>query len=83
MAIHPRSRLTAWLSELRRSPSPSKIHSTPLHPVRNIAMAKSGFVFSSTTYIEQDRQYAQLTLRVPADRFDETIAELRGAPLGK
>ena len=48
--------------------------------VRNIAMAKSGFVFSSTTYVEQERQYAQLTLRVPADRFDETISELRGAP---
>jgi hypothetical protein len=48
--------------------------------VRNLAMAKSGFVFSSTTYVEQERQYAQLTLRVPADRFDETISELRSAP---
>ena len=48
--------------------------------IRNLATTKGGFVFSSTTYTEEDRQYAQLTLRVPADRFDETIADLRTAP---
>jgi hypothetical protein len=48
--------------------------------VRNLALTKGGFVFSSTTYTENDQEYAQLTLRVPADRFDETIADLRTAP---
>jgi hypothetical protein len=48
--------------------------------VRNLASAKSGFVFSSTTYTQQDQQYAQLTLRVPADQFDDTITELRSSP---
>ncbi len=48
--------------------------------VRNLAVTKGGFMFSSTTYTENQREYAQLTLRVPADRFDETIAELRTAP---
>lgn len=48
--------------------------------VRNIAAGKGGFVFSSTTYSEDERQYAQLTLRVPATSFDDTISELRGAP---
>ena len=48
--------------------------------VRNLAVTKGGFIFSSTTYTEEDREYAQLTLRVPADRFDETIADLRTAP---
>jgi hypothetical protein len=48
--------------------------------VRNLATSRSGFVFSSTTYTQQDQQYAQLTLRVPADRFDDTISELRAAP---
>ncbi|CAN5537619.1 hypothetical protein BH24CHL1_BH24CHL1_07300 [soil metagenome] len=47
--------------------------------VRNLAITKGGFVFSSTTYTEDDRQYAQLTLRVPAERFDETISDLRTA----
>lgn len=48
--------------------------------VRNLATTKGGFVFSSTTYTENDQEYAQLTLRVPAERFDETIADLRSAP---
>lgn len=48
--------------------------------VRNLALTKGGFVFSSSTYTEEDRQYAQLTLRVPAERFDETISDLRTAP---
>jgi len=48
--------------------------------VRNLAVAKGGFIFSSTTYTEDERQYAEVTLRVPSDRFDETIAELSSAP---
>jgi hypothetical protein len=48
--------------------------------VRNLATSKSGFVFSSTTYTQHDQQFAQLTLRVPADHFDDTIAELRSSP---
>lgn len=48
--------------------------------VRNLAITKGGFVFASSTYIENDRQYAQITLRVPSDRFDETISDLRSAP---
>lgn len=48
--------------------------------IRNLATTKGGFVFSSITYTEENLQYAQITLRVPADRFDETIADLRTAP---
>ena len=48
--------------------------------VRNLAISKGGFVFSSTTYMQDDYQYAQLTLRVPSDRFDELISDLRSAP---
>ena len=48
--------------------------------VRNIAAGNGGFVFSSTTYSEDDQQYAQLTIRIPASNFDDTISELRGAP---
>lgn len=48
--------------------------------VRNLALTKGGFVFSSSTYTEDDRQFAQLTLRVPADSFDDTISDLRTAP---
>ena len=48
--------------------------------VRNLATSRSGFVFSSTTYTQRDQQFAQLTLRVPADHFDDTISKLRAAP---
>lgn len=48
--------------------------------IRNMAVTKGGFVFSSSTYTEDERHYAEVTLRVPSDRFDETIAELSTAP---
>lgn len=47
--------------------------------VRNLATTKGGFVFSSTTYIDRGYNYAQLTIRIPSDRFDDTISELRSA----
>lgn len=47
---------------------------------RNIAATRGGFVFSSTTYTQDDQQYAQLTLRVPSEFFDDVISDLRAAP---
>lgn len=47
--------------------------------VRNIAATKGGFVFSSTTYVDHGHNYAQLTIRIPSDRFDDTVSELRSA----
>jgi hypothetical protein len=49
--------------------------------VRGIASAKGGFVFSSSSSVNDDRQVAQLTLRVPVERFDETMSELRAGQL--
>lgn len=47
--------------------------------VRNLATTKGGFVFSSNTYVDRGYDYAQLTIRIPSDRFDDTISELRSA----
>ncbi len=47
--------------------------------VRNLATTKGGFVFSSTTYVDHGHNYAQLTIRIPSDRFDDTVSELRSA----
>jgi hypothetical protein len=43
-------------------------------------VGSGSFIFYSTTYTERGHHYAQLTLRVPADRFDETISAMRAAP---
>lgn len=48
--------------------------------VRDLAGQRSGFVFGSTSYIEEGYQYAQVTIRVPSDQFEGVLAELRGAP---
>lgn len=48
--------------------------------VRDLALAKGGFVFSSNSNVEDERQYAQVTLKVPADQFDATMNDLRNAP---
>lgn len=48
--------------------------------VRILATFRGGFVFASSSYVENEREYAQLTLRVPADQYDATISELRTAP---
>jgi hypothetical protein len=45
--------------------------------LRDLAARKSGFVFSSNTYIRDESEFAQITLRVPADQLDSTIQELR------
>jgi hypothetical protein len=51
-----------------------------LESVRLMATAKGGYVFSSSSYVEQERQFAQITIQVPVDQFDATMNELRGAP---
>lgn len=53
--------------------------SSALESVRVMATAKGGFVFSSSSYIEQDRQFAQVTIQVPVEQFDSTMNDLRGA----
>jgi hypothetical protein len=51
-----------------------------LESVRMMATAKGGFVFASNSYIEQDRQFAQITIQVPVEQFDATMNDLRSAP---
>ena len=50
-----------------------------LESVRVMATAKGGFVFSSNSYIEQERQFAQITIQVPVEQFDSTMNDLRSA----
>ncbi len=50
-----------------------------LESVRVMATTKGGFVFSSNSYIEQDRQFAQITIQVPVEQFDSTMNDLRSA----
>ena len=45
--------------------------------LRGVAISRTGFVFASNTYIEDGREFAQITLKVPADQFDATINEIR------
>ncbi|HYI15344.1 MAG TPA: DUF4349 domain-containing protein, partial [Thermomicrobiales bacterium] len=51
-----------------------------LESVRVMATTKGGFVFSSNSYVEQDRQFAQITIQVPVEQFDSTMNDLRNAP---
>jgi hypothetical protein len=48
--------------------------------VRDLAGQRGGFVFGSSSYIEEGFEYAQITIRVPSDQFDNVMGELRGAP---
>ncbi len=48
--------------------------------VRDLATRRQGFVFSSSSYTEEMHQYAQVTIRVPAEQFDGTLSELQSAP---
>jgi hypothetical protein len=50
-----------------------------MEQVRNLAIGKGGFVFSSTSYVEDERQFAEITIQVPVDQFDQTMNELRSA----
>lgn len=50
-----------------------------LESVRVLATAKGGFVFSSNSYIEQERQFAQITIQIPVEQFDATMNDLRSA----
>lgn len=45
--------------------------------VRDLAARKGGFVFSSNTYERADSQFAEITIRVPADELEATMQELR------
>lgn len=51
-----------------------------LESVRVMATAKGGYVFSSNSYIEEERQFAQVTIQVPVGQFDSTMNDLRSAP---
>lgn len=48
--------------------------------VRDLALTKGGFVFASSSYVADERQYAQVTIKVPAAQFDSTMNDLRNAP---
>ncbi len=45
--------------------------------IRDLAARKSGFVFSSNTYVRDESEFAQMTIRVPAEELDSTVRELR------
>jgi Domain of unknown function (DUF4349) len=45
--------------------------------IRDLAARKSGFVFSSNTYVRDESEFAQMTIRVPASELDSTVRELR------
>jgi hypothetical protein len=51
-----------------------------INAVRDLALGRGGFVFSSSSYVQDERQYAQITIQVPADQFDQAMNELRSAP---
>jgi hypothetical protein len=50
-----------------------------LESVRVLATAKGGYVFSSSSYTERERQFAQITIQVPVEQFDATMNDLRSA----
>lgn len=50
---------------------------------RGVATASGGLVFASSTSMRGDQQVATLTLRVPADRFDDVMTQLRSGDLVK
>lgn len=47
--------------------------------VRDMAATNGGFVFSSSTHSDDDGQFAQITIRVPAERYEDTLNQLRSA----
>lgn len=49
--------------------------------VRDVAMSKGGYVFSSNTYLEEDQQFGEITVQVPVETFDDTMNLLRGGEL--
>jgi hypothetical protein len=51
---------------------------TSYHRVQQIATAAGGFVADSTFSGSDEHQRASLTIRVPADRFQSVVDELRG-----
>lgn len=53
--------------------------SSALEAVRVLATSKGGYVYSSSSYVEQDREFAQITIQVPVEQFDTTMNDLRTA----
>ncbi len=49
--------------------------------VRQLAESHGGFVLSSQTHGQGEQRTATITIKVPADRFDQTISELSGLAL--
>lgn len=47
--------------------------------VREIASSMGGFVFSSSSYNDGSSMQADITIRVPSDRFEDTLNQLRSA----
>lgn len=45
--------------------------------IRDLAARKGGFVFSANTYVRDESEFAQMTIRIPSDQLDSTVQELR------
>lgn len=45
--------------------------------VRELARRMEGSVFSSNTYVRDESEFAQMTIRVPSNALDTTVRELR------
>lgn len=48
--------------------------------VRDVANQTSGYVFGASTYMQEDDQYSQITIKVPADQFDNVVNQINTAP---
>jgi hypothetical protein len=46
--------------------------------VQGVAREMGGYTISTETWLQNDQTYARVSLRVPADRFDEAMQRLRG-----
>ena len=50
-----------------------------LNQVRSISGAHGGYILASNSYTDDQYEYGSITLRVPADQFDQALAELRSS----
>lgn len=48
--------------------------------VRDVANQTGGYVFGASTYMQEDDQYSQITIKVPADQFDNVVNQINTAP---
>lgn len=50
-----------------------------LNQVRAIGGAHGGYILASNSYTDDQYEYGSITLRVPADQFEQALSELRGS----